>query len=102
MCYANQHHSQNHWLPVTTSCEPSDAGPPKPNIPSGLRIMKAKTVLIISLATNLVLLSTLAYIQSLSIDPQRTSPIIYVINRASPEITEAAVKAADILENELP
>lgn len=55
--------------------------------------MKMKNILIVSLATNVVLLSALAYIQSLDINPEEVPPIIYLINRADPETISAAVEA---------
>lgn len=56
--------------------------------------MKMKNILIVSLATNVVLLSALAYIQSLDINPEEVPPIIYLINRADPASISAAVEAA--------
>lgn len=55
--------------------------------------MKMKNILIVSLATNVVLLSTLAYIQSLEINPEEVPPIIYLINQANPDSISAAVEA---------
>jgi len=58
--------------------------------------MKMKNILIVSLATNVVLLSVLAYIQSLEIHPDEVPPIIYLINQANPESIAAAIEAAAI------
>lgn len=58
--------------------------------------MKMKNVLIVSLAVNVVLLSTLAYIQTLEINPDRVPPIIYLINKSDPASISAAVEAAAI------
>jgi hypothetical protein len=41
-----------------------------------------------------VLLSALAYIQSLDINPEEVPPIIYLIDRADSETISAAVEAA--------
>jgi len=58
--------------------------------------MKMKNLLIVSLATNVVLLSALAYIQSLEINPEEVPPIIYLINQANPDSISAAIEAAAI------
>jgi hypothetical protein len=55
--------------------------------------MKMKNILIVSLATNVVLLSALAYIQSLEINSDEVPPVIYLINRADPDSISAAVDA---------
>lgn len=62
--------------------------------------MKTKNILILSLATNVVLLSALAYIQGQDIDPGRVPPIIYLIDRADSETVSAAVEAARFVEFE--
>lgn len=62
--------------------------------------MKMKKILIVSLAANVVLLSALAYIQSLEINPDDVPPIIYLINRADPDSISAAVEAAAFSEIE--
>lgn len=57
--------------------------------------MKMKNILVVSLAANVVLLSTLAYIQSLEINPEEVPPIIYLINQANnSDSISAAVEAA--------
>jgi len=56
--------------------------------------MKIKTALVLSLATNALLLGALAYIQSLYADPLRSSPIIYFVSKSSPESVATAIKAA--------
>lgn len=56
--------------------------------------MKMKNMLIVSIATNVVLLSALAYIQTLERDPNDVPPIIYLINHADSESISAAVDAA--------
>ena len=58
--------------------------------------MKMKNILIVSLVTNVVLLSTLAYIQSLEINPDEVPPIIYLINQSNPDSISAAIEAAAI------
>ena len=60
--------------------------------------MRTKSVLIVSLGANAVLLSAMAYIQTLSIEPKSTPPIIYLINQSQPETVEAAMRAAAIVE----
>ena len=58
--------------------------------------MKMKNILIVSIATNVVLLSALAYIQSLEINPDEVPPIIYLINQSNPDSISAAIEAAAI------
>jgi hypothetical protein len=64
--------------------------------------MKMKNILIVSLATNAILLSALAYIQSQSIDLKSTPSIIYFINRSDPESVGTAIKAASLGESATP
>ena len=56
--------------------------------------MKTKTILILSLTVNAVLLGAFGYIQSSSIEPLKSTPIIYIVNRSNPEGLSTALKAA--------
>ena len=55
--------------------------------------MKTKTILILSLTVNAVLLATFGYFQSLSAVPAKSPPIIYFVNRSNPEGLSTALKA---------
>lgn len=54
--------------------------------------MKTKSILLLSLATNFVLLAALAYIQSVSI-PESSPPVVFLINRANPDSLATTLKA---------
>lgn len=56
--------------------------------------MKLKTILITSLVANAVLLGTVAYMDSLSLEPQKVPPIIYYVTKGDSESIQTALKAA--------
>lgn len=47
--------------------------------------MKLKTVLVLSLIVNAVLLGAFGYLQSKPVEPLKSSPILYYVNRSNPE-----------------
>lgn len=56
--------------------------------------MKIKTILILSLAINVVLVSTLAYMHSLAMPAAGIPPVVYIINRSTPGAVAAALEVA--------
>ena len=59
--------------------------------------MRTKTVLIVSLTANVVLMGTLAYVQSLSIDPLRTPAVIFFVERSNPDAVSEAFRASGLI-----
>lgn len=59
-----------------------------------MKKIKLKTILYISLAVNVVTLSVIGYINTLSLNPDKVPPIIYLVSKHNPESVSLALKAA--------
>ena len=56
--------------------------------------MKTKTMLILSLGANVVMLLALGYLHSLPAEPRATPPIVFLIDRTNPDSVATAFRAA--------
>lgn len=59
-------------------------------------VITTKTVLIASIAANVILLGAIAYLDSMPVMPQSTPAIIYYINKGDHEAVETAIKAVGL------